>query len=180
MRRLLLPALLVVAAGALAGCGDEEVLVDDGTQGVPLAGLGPQVEDAGVEVLDAEAPAGAAPEEVVAALEEAEVAGPDATRPADVAEGFVAFDPTATAGLLSVVGDDAGTAVVLVFADPSSAAVFAAEDPEVFTDAATEGSRAAYLSGNLVAYAASAGDADDAVRTALDALDGGPTATASP
>lgn len=172
MRRLPLAVVLAAVLGLAVGCGGEEPVVDDGTQGVPLAGLGPQLESADVEVVGAETPAAATDDEVVVALERSQVLGPEAARPADVADDVVAFDPTATAGLLSLVSDDVGGAVVLVFTDPSAAAVFAAGDPEVFTDAAVEEARAAYLAGNVVGYASSADDHPARVRRALDALDG--------
>lgn len=172
VRRLLPSVVLAAVLGLAVGCGGEEPIVDDGTQGVPLAGLGAELEEAEVEVVGADTPAGAGAGEVVDALVRSAVVGPEATRPADVADDVVAFDPTATAGLLSVVTDEPGATVVLVFTDPSAAAVFAAGDPEVFTDAATEETRVAYLAGNLVGYASSDDAQPARVRRGLDALDG--------
>ena len=96
--------------------------------------------------------------------------------PADV----LAFDPTATAGLLDVVGDDPGTTLALVFTTPDAAAVFAAADPEVFSDAAVERSREAYLAGNVVGYATPDGDGATRLRAALESLVGpaAPSSTA--
>lgn len=175
VRRLPALAAAVVLAAALTGCGGEDPPYDDGSQSVPLAGLSVQIEDAGVEVVAPERPADARPDRVVTALEDADVASPAEiavdSDPADV----LAFDPTATAGLLGVVGDDPGTTLALVFTTPDAAAVFAAADPEVFSDAAVDRSREAYLAGNVVGYATPDADGATRLRTALESLVGAGT-----
>lgn len=181
MSRMRLPVLGPVLALAgvlvLGACASEApVVVDDGAQVVPLAGLGPQVESAGVDVVAADVPADATADDVESALGDAGLATPVVTRVADVADNTFAFDPAQAAGLTAVVTDAPGTAVVLVFAAPSAAAVFAASDPDVFTDASADDGRTSLLSGNLVAYA-SARSAK--VRRALEAL-GGATPVPSP
>lgn len=165
-------ALLGVLALGVSGCSGEEPLLDDGTQGLPLAGLSAELDDAGVDVLAADRPADATGDEVGRALEDADVASVVVTRPADVADGAVAFDPTGTAGLLSVVTDGPGETVVLVFASPDAAAVFAGGDPDVFTDQASQADHDAFLSGNLVGYAGPGGTRSDDLREALESLAG--------
>lgn len=163
-RPLRAAAVIGVLALGTGACSGEEPPYDDGGQGLPLAGLGSQIEDAGVEVLSPGTPSSADVDEVESALTEADVASPTTEGVDDV----VAFDPERTAGLLDVVADGAGTTVVLVFTTPDAAAVFAAGDPEVFGDAQAEGGREALLSGNLVGYAAGDGAAD--LRDALESL----------
>ena len=169
-----LARLTVLAALALgaSGCSGEEPLLDDGTQAVPLAGLGPDIEAAGVTVIEEASPVAATTDEVVAALVDLEVVTPEAVT-GDESSEVLALDPDATAGLVGHVVDGPGTTVVLVFSGPPAAAVFAASDPEVFADDALEPDRAAYLTGNLVGYAGFAGPQDGTVarlRSALSAL----------
>jgi len=131
---LLLPALL----GLVVACGGEDPVVDDGTQGIPLAGLAPQLEEAGVEVIAVQQPAAATGDDVAAALEAVRLSS-------DEVDDLGLDDPVA--GLVTVEGD-ARDYVVLVFDGPSTAAVFAAADlPVLAADAAT------YLAGNLVGVA---------------------------
>ncbi len=171
--RLSALALLAVLAVGTTGCSSEEPPpLDDGSQTVPLAGLGPQVEDAGVEVLSTDMPVAVTTDEVVGALEDAGVTGPAAAAPEGEDDSVVAFDPTATAGLLGLVLDEPGSTLVLVFATPEGAAVFAAGDPEVFADAASEDGRKAFLAGNLVGYAATDDGRPVRLRRALNSLGG--------
>ncbi|WP_148615229.1 hypothetical protein [Nocardioides rubriscoriae] len=166
-----LPVLALVAAlalGATACSNEEPAPYDDGRQGVPLAGLGPEIEDAGVEVLAAATPDAATTDDVVPALADAQVDSPTT----DVREDVLAFDPAATAGLLGIVTDAPGSTVVLVFATPDNAAVFAADDPTVFGDPDVESERAAFLAGNLVGYAADDSGRPVRLRRALNALGG--------
>ncbi|MCW2816946.1 MAG: hypothetical protein JWN84_4401 [Nocardioides sp.] len=165
-RLLRTSAVLGVLALGAGACSGEEPPYDDGGQGLPLAGLGSQIEDAGVDVVSPGTPSSASTDEVVDALTEADVASADVVD--DGADEIVAFDPERTAGLLDVVADGPGTTVVLVFTTPDAAAVFAAGDPEVFADAQAEAARDALLSGNLVGYASGDGSAD--LRTALESL----------
>ena len=171
MRLPVIAVVLAVAWGA-TGCSDEPPPYEDGAQGVPLAGLGPELESAGVDVLVADRPQEATPDQVVAALGDAGVA--DAVA-ADLADDLpaLAVDGDGTAGLLALVGPDPGaervTTVVLVFTSPEAAAVYAAGEPEVFSDTALEGRRTDVLSGNLAAYAVGTGSSTRA-RRALSAL----------
>ncbi|WP_137294807.1 hypothetical protein [Nocardioides dongxiaopingii] len=166
--RLLVP--LVLGLALLQGCGGEEGPVDDGSQASVVDA--PGLETAGVEVLAAAVPAAATGDQVAAALTDAGSSGATSSTPASVAADTYALDPGAVAGLLAVVADETGEAVVLVFDDPASAQVLAAEDPDVFAAAAVERRSEALLAGNLVGYAA--GDAAIGhVRRALNSLRAG-------
>ncbi len=153
--RRLVPLLLT--AVVLSGCGGEDPPpVDDGAQAGVVDGAALAAAD--VEVLDAAAPAAATGAEVAAALAEAGSRGASVAVPDDLGDlgEAVAVDTTQMAGLLAVVGDRSGAVAVLVFDDPASAAVLAAEDRTVFTATRAEQDRRALLSGNLVGYAADA------------------------
>ncbi|WP_134768124.1 hypothetical protein [Nocardioides sp. 1609] len=149
--RLLVPIALGLVL--LQGCGGDDGPVDDGSQ-VSVVDA-PGLETAGVEVLAAGVPAAATGDEVVAALTDAGSRGATASTPATAGADSFAFDPGAVAGLLGLVGDETGDAVVLVFDDPASAQVFAADGPDVFAAAAVERRSEGLLAGNLVGYAAS-------------------------
>lgn len=172
-RSPLLLTALTSAALVLSACGGQGGAYEDGTQTVPLAGLGAEIDAAGVEVLAADTPSGATDDAVADALTDAKVVSPLAARPGDdAAAKVVAFDPTATAGLLSLVVDGPESTVVLVFASADSAAVFAAADPDVFADTVVETSRKGYLTGNLVGYAGDDSGRPTRLRRALNALGG--------
>ncbi len=136
VRRLALAAPLL---GLLVACGGEEPLLDDGTQGVPLAGQGAALEEAGVEVLSAAAPAGASGADVTGALEAQDLPSGEIDQPADLSPA---------AGLVTTRGD--GDVVVMVFDGPASAALFAVDaDPA----APGGGTVETYLAGNVVGIA---------------------------
>jgi hypothetical protein len=178
-RSLLASASAVALLLVLGACSDDDAPPpDDGSQGLPLAGLRPAIESAGVDVIRPEEPAGATGAEVVAALDGV-VDDATSTLASDVDDGYVAIDPTATAGLVSVVGPERGDPVVLVFADPAAAAVFAAGDPTVLTGAGRRDPDV-YLAGNLVAFVGRESGDGDRVRLALAGLSGAPTEPASP
>ncbi|MFB9314237.1 hypothetical protein [Nocardioides plantarum] len=170
--RLPVVAVVLALAWGATGCSDEPPPYEDGAQGVPLAGLGPELDAAGVDVVVADRPQDATSDQVVAAVEDAGVADVSAAAPDDDLPAL-AVDGGGTAGLLALVGPDPGaekvTTVVLVFASPEAAAVYAAGDPEVFGDAALETRRTDLLSGNLAAYAVGTGSTTR-VRQALEAL----------
>jgi hypothetical protein len=173
VRLRVLPVLVVLALGATAGCSEEEPVPDDGSQAVPLAGLGAQLDADGVDVVSADVPDLATADEVTQALDDAGVASPEASTPdSGTTDDALALEPTATAGLLSLVADGQETTVVLVFTDPSAAAVFAAGDPDVFDDTALEETREAFLSGNLVGYTGPARGRPARLRAALETLAG--------
>jgi hypothetical protein len=177
MRLPALATVVVLAVAGLTGCSDEPEPYQDGAQSVPLAGLGSEIDAAGVQVLSPDAPSAASAAEVVAALEDAGLAGASADTDLAQVGDDVAIDGTGTAGLLALAGPGgtkAGSAVVLVFTGPDAAAVFAAADRPVFSDRKADGARVELLSGNLAAYAADA-STGARVRTALDALRGAPT-----
>ena len=176
-RRIALPALLC-AALALTGCG-EAGPVDDGTYSSLEAGAPEILADLGVALVSLERPAAASPQDVVDALSEQNLEG--LTYAVGPVEGL-ALDPEKVAGLLGLagnasmpdVGSGTGRYVVLSFDRLESAVVFVQRDPEIFDDAELEADRAAYFSGNLVAYYApsDSADATDRFRSALDALAG--------
>lgn len=180
-----LPVLL-----ALTGCssGPSRPL-DDGGQGGVTA-----VQGLDVEVIDPDQPVLAESATVVDALGEAglEARSHPASSP-DVPG--LAFEPDTTGGLLFTVGNlgmkrsRTGHYVVLAFATPASARLFAATRPAggeeaVFERDAWQQRARAYLAGTLLAYATPAGgerggDPEQALTSALRRLAGVTAATPS-
>jgi hypothetical protein len=184
------PALL--AALALTGCSGEEGPVDDGTYSALEAGAPAILEGLGVTVLDLDRPAAATPADVTDALVAEEV---DVLAYSERAITGLAVDPDTIGGLLGVVGTPAlgsdfqaeqsagsgetGSYVVLSFDQVDAALFFAQGEPEVFADPALDAERSTYVAGNLVAYYAPRGAADEgALRAALETLADAPASEA--
>lgn len=135
--RLLTVAALLGLLGVLTACGGEEPIVDDGAQGVPLAGQRAALDANGVEIVSATAPASAAGADVTAALEAQQLTSGEITAPEDLGP---------FGGLVTARGD-VEQFVVLVFDGPASAAVYAARGRDDTAEADV------YLAGNVVAVA---------------------------
>jgi hypothetical protein len=146
-------AAVLLGGTVLAGCGEDPGPPDDGSQAyVDTTGF----EAAGVETVSSDAPAAADGRTVANVLGDDGVTGADVARADDGLDGL-ALDAGSVPGLLTVVGDPAGTRpyVVLVFDGPGTAAAFAGADNarsvKVFDRARADDGRGVLFAGNLVA-----------------------------
>lgn len=182
--------LAVILLLGLSACSQAGPRRDDGGQSGTVAGYADRLQDAGVELVSPGEPMLVQRAEAVAALQDAGIDRVASETRGVLDQDALALDPDRVAGLVDLLApargleqvdqDTAGSAegyVVLLFDEPVSAAVYAAADPETFSDPDAEERKQGFLVGSVVGYVAGGAgqETQRGVRDALVALAGPPT-----